>query len=355
MKKLCNIVFSIFLLISLTGCFSNDFDNGEVQIFLPGEYISDEVIEQFEYEYGVKCNITVFESNESMYTKLLTGTTYDIVIPSDYMVERLIKEKMVQKLDKSKLTCLDYLYDGVKNMDFDPNNDYSIPYFWGNTGIVYDSTLVDEEDVVSEGWNVLKNPKYKGMIYMYDSIRDMFMIAEKALGYSMNTNNPEELEAAYNWLSEIADIMDPAFASDECIDGLAYGEEAMGFMYSGDAAYILSENENMRFYSPEEQGANYFVDAMLILNGAKNIDNAYKFINYITDYDAAYENSSYIGYASVNKEVLRDITLPDSDFDGNEAYIPRDRNEKDEVFHNDEDTLTVISEYWTKVKFVEGE
>ena len=123
----------------------------------------------------------------------------------------------------------------------------------------------------------------------------------------------------------------------------------MGFMYSGDAAYILSENENMRYYAPDE-GTNYFVDAMVIQKGAKNVENAYKFMNYITDYDAAFENSLYVGYASVNKEVLHDLTLPDGDFDGNEAYIPRDRNSHDEVFHNNEKQLATISELWVKVK-----
>ena len=353
MKKLFSLLLVLLVLIGVTGC-SKKYANGEVQIFLPGEYISDDLIKNFEKEYDVKCNITVFESNESMYTKLLTGATYDIVIPSDYMIERLIKENMVQKLDKSKLECLDDLYDGVKNMDFDSNNDYSIPYFWGNTGIVYDADLIDEADVKAEGWGVLKNPKYKGMIYMYDSIRDMFMIAEKDLGYSMNTSDPKELEDAYNWLCEIADTMEPAFSADECIDGLATGEKAMGFMYSGDAATIISNSDlNMHFYAPVDAGVNYFVDSMLLLNDAKNIDNAYKFINYVTSYDGAYENGSYVGYASVNKDVL--AALAESDFDGNEAYIPRDRNEKDEVFHNDEKTLEVISEYWTKVKFVNGE
>ena len=120
-------------------------------------------------------------------------------------------------------------------------------------------------------------------------------------------------------------------------------------MYSGDAAYILSENENMRYYAPDE-GTNYFVDAMVIQKGAKNVENAYKFMNYITDYDAAFENSLYVGYASVNKEVLHDLTLPDGDFDGNEAYIPRDRNSHDEVFHNNEKQLATISELWVKVK-----
>ena len=347
MKKLLSILLCLLL---LSGCLSSNYDNGELNIFMPGEYISDEVVEQFEYEYGVKVKITLFDSNEAMYTKLLANTSsYDIIIPSDYMIERLINEGYLQKLDKSKLTCLDYLYDGVKNMDYDPNNDYSIPYFWGNGGIVYDSTIVDQKDVESQGWAVLKNTKYKGQIYMYDSIRDIFMVALKDLGYSMNTNDEEEINAAYDWLCEIATTMEPAYATDECIDGLAYGEKAMGFMYSGDAAYILSENENMKFYAPKE-GTNYFVDAMVLQKGAKNVENAYKFINYITDYDAAFENSLYVGYASVNKEVLNDLTLPDGDFDGNEAYIPRDKNGNDEVFHNNEKQLTTISELWVKVK-----
>ena len=346
MKKLLSVLLSLFL---LSGCFSANYDNGELNIFMPGEYISDEVIEQFEYEYGIKVKLTLFDSNEAMYTKLLTGTSYDLLIPSDYMIERLIEEEMIIKLDKSKLTCLDYLYDGVKNMDYDPNNDYSVPYFWGNAGIVYDSTIVDSEDVESEGWAVFQNTKYKGQIYMYDSIRDMFMIAAKDLGYSMNSNDEKEINDEYEWLCKIAKTMEPAYATDECIDGLAYGEKAMGFMYSGDAAYILSENEDMCFFVPES-GTNFFVDAMVIQKGAKNIDNAYAFINYITDYDAAFDNSAYVGYCSVNKEVLNDITLPDGDFYENDAYIPREMNENDETFHSNIKLLKTISELWDKVK-----
>jgi len=350
MKKLISLLIIIFAgLFAFRMALNGNYENGELYIYLPGEYINDEVVEQFKYEYGIDVTIDTFESNELMYTKLLTGASYDIVIPSDYMIERMIKEELVQPLDKTKITCFDQIYDDVLHMDFDVNNDYSVPYFWGNGGIVYDETIVDEDDVINEGWSVFKNEKYKGQIYMYDSIRDIFMIALKDLGYSMNTNNPEELEAAYNWLCDIAVKMKPAYAADECIDGLAYEEKAMGFMYSGDAAYILSENENMRFYAPDE-GTNYFVDAMVIPKNAKNVENAYKFMNYITSYDAAYDNSSYVGYASVNKEVLEDLTQEDADFDGNEAYIPRIKTDNDEVFHNDEKMLKVISEYWTKVK-----
>lgn len=347
MRKLCSI---LFVLMILTGCGKTNYEEGKLSIFMPGEYISDEVVETFEEEYGIKVDITLFDTNEAMYTKLMANTSsYDIIIPSDYMIERLIEEDMLQKLDKSKLTCLDNLYDGVKNMDYDPDNDYSVPYFWGNGGIVYDSTIVSEDDVKSLGWAVLKDTKYKGQIYMYDSIRDIFMVALKNLGYSMNTNDEEEINEAYDWLVEVAETMEPAYATDECIDGLAYGEKAMGFMYSGDAAYIISQNDKMRYYAPIE-GTNYFVDAMVIQKGAKNVDNAYKFINYITDYDAAFENSLYVGYASVNKDVLNDLTKPDGEFYGNEAYIPRDRNENDEVFHNNEKQLEIISELWVKVK-----
>jgi len=350
MKKLISLLIVIFVfLFSFKMMLNGHYENGELSIYLPGEYISDEVIEQFEFEYGIKVDINTFESNELMYTKLLTGSVYDIIIPSDYMIERLIKEKMIQPLDKTKLTCFAEIYEGVLGMDFDPNNDYTVPYFWGNGGIVYDTTIVDSKDVEELGWDIFRCEKYKGQLYMYDSIRDIFMIADKQLGYSMNTTNIDEINAAYDWLCEIADTMEPAYAADECIDGLAYGEKALGFMYSGDAAYILSENEDMDFYVPES-GTNYFVDGMVILKNAKNVENAYKFMNFITSYDAAYDNSSYIGYASVNKDVLHDIMQEDCDFEGNNAYFPRDMIALDEVFHNDEDTLKIISELWTKVK-----
>jgi len=349
MKKVISIYLVLLIgIVGLKSCFSSSYENGELSIFLPGEYISDAAIEQFEYEYDVKVLVTTFESNESMYTKLLTGAQYDIIIPSDYMAERLIKEKLVTKLDKEKLTCLDSLYDGCKKLPFDRNNDYSVPYFWGVCGICYDSTIVDSKDVEEQGWGVFHNKKYAGQIYMYDSIRDQFMTAFKDLGYSMNTNNEVEIDRAYKWLCKVADTMEPAYASDECIDGLAYGEKAMGFMYSGDAAYILNENENMRFFAPE--GTNYFTDVMMIQSGSNNIENAYKFINYITDYDAAFENTSFVGYTSVNKYVLKDITSTGGDYEGNEAYIPKTKGIYDEVFNNNEEQLKVISELWVKVK-----
>lgn len=352
MKKLLSLLFVILLLAGCSGKGNeeggNTSDSGKLFIFMPGEYISDEVVNSFKAETGIDVKITTFDSNESMYTKLLGGTVYDIILPSDYMAERLMAEKFVQKLDKSKLPNLQYLYEGL-DTEFDPENDYSVPYFWGNVGIVFDPNLIDEKDVYEQGWNVLRNTKYKGMIYMYDSVRDSFMMAEKALGYSMNTSDPDEINAAYDWLCDIAVNMDPAYVTDEAIDGLAYGEKAMGMMYSGDAAYILDENEEMAYYAPEE-GTNYWVDVMMIHKDAENVENAYKFMNYVIDYDAQYENSLFVGYASVNGDVLNDLTAEgEGDFAENAAYLPRERTAKDEVFHNDEDTLKIIAELWVKV------
>ena len=279
------------------------------------------------------------------------GTVYDIIVPSDYMIEKLIGDKLIKKLDKSKLENLEYMYDGLIT-DYDPGLEYSVPYFWGNVGIVYDATVIDSKDVESEGWNVLKNPKYKGLIYMYDSERDSFMMALKALGYSMNTTDEAELEAAYKWLEEINDTMDPAYVTDEAIDGLITASDGkyMGMMYSGDAAYILSENENMRFFAPEE-GTNMWTDAMVLHSKSTCDDLAYKFMDYMYDYDNAYANSSYVGYASPVADVLNDLSSGDGDYADNEAYLPRTGNPKDEVFHNNDDVRKIISEYWTRVKF----
>ena len=354
LKKL----FSVFaVLLLLAGCGGKKSENAGVNgqtvlsIYNAGEYIDEELVSAFEAEYGVRVNYSTFASNEEMYTKLLGGTVYDIIVPSDYMIEKLIEDKLIQKIDKSKVTVYDDLYDGLIT-DYDPGLEYSVPYFWGNVGIVYDATKIDSADVEAEGWAVLKNPKYKGLIYMYDSERDSFMMALKALGYSMNTTSEKELEEAYKWLEEIGDTMDPAYVTDEAIDGLITASDGkyMGMMYSGDAAYILSENENMRYFAPEE-GTNMWTDAMVIHAKSEAVDLAYEFINFILSYDNAYANSSYVGYASPVGDVLTDLSTGDGDYAGNEAYLPRTGNPKDEVFHNNDDVRKVISEYWTRVKF----
>ena len=228
-------------------------------------------------------------------------------------------------------------------------NEYSIPYFWGTVGIVYDKTKVSEEDLENEGWNIFLDQKYKGDIYLYDSERDSFMMALKALGYSMNTTSADELNAAFNWLVQCVQTMDPEIVTDEIIDNMAQARKALGLIYSGDAAYVMSENENMGFYMPTS-GTNLWSDAMVIPKNAKNPKLANEFIRYITSYDAAMDNSSYVGYTSPNKEVTEELGGEGGDYDGINAYTPRSGYDKDEVFQYDEATRKIIADLWSRVK-----
>ena len=325
------------------------FEGQTLHIYNWGEYTGENIIGDFEEETGATVVMENFDSNEQMYIKVANGESFDILVPSDYMIQRLIEEDYLQKLDKSKLDCFDKLSDAVLGLPYDPNNDYSVPYFWGTVGIVYDKTKVDIEDLEREGYNIFLDQKYKGDVYLYDSERDSFMMALKALGYSMNTENEAELNEAYEWLVECVETMDTEIVTDEIIDNMAQGRKALGLIYSGDASYVMAENEDMGYFMPET-GTNIWSDAMVIPKNAKNPDLAHAFINYASDYDGAYDNSSYVGYTSANQEVLDDLSGEGGDYEGINAYIPRTDNENDEVFEYNADTKKIISDLWSRVK-----
>lgn len=318
-------------------------------IYLPGEYMGEDIVSDFEAATGATVVVENFESNEQMYIKVANGGNYDLLIPSDYMIERLIQEDLIQKLDQTKLDCMPKIVDNIKGMPYDPQNEYGVPYFWGTVGIIYDTTIVDEEDLENDGFAVFKNPKYKGNIYLYDSERDSFMMALKNLGYSMNTEDEGELNDAYNWLVECVETMEAQIVTDEIIDNMINGRKALGLIYSGDATYVMSENEDMGFYMPDE-GTNQWVDAMVIPKNAKNADLAYEFMNFITNYEAAYDNSSWVGYTSPNRDVMNDLYGPEGDYEGIDAYIPRTDNPNDEAFCYNDETRKIMSNLWSKVK-----
>lgn len=325
------------------------FKGQTLHIYNWGEYTGENIISDFEEETGAKVVMENFDSNEQMYIKVANGESFDLLVPSDYMIQRLIEEDYLQKLDKSKLDCMDKLADNVKGLPYDPDNEYSVPYFWGTVGIVYDKTKVDLADLEKEGYNIFLDEKYKGDIYLYDSERDSFMMALKALGYSMNTENESEIQEAYDWLVQCVQTMKPEIVTDEIIDNMAQGRKALGLIYSGDAAYVMSENEDMGFYLPTE-GTNLWSDAMVIPKNAKNPELAHAFINFASDYEGAYDNSSYVGYTSANKEVMEDLYGEGGEYEGIDAYMPRVGYEKDEVFVYNEDTKKIISNLWSKVK-----
>ena len=320
-------------------------------IYLPGEYMGEEIIPTFEEMTGATVIVENFDSNEQMYIKVTNGESYDIIIPSDYMIQRLLEEGYLQKLDQSLLTCWDELNPEVMAQPYDPENEYCVSYFWGTVCIVYDKTVVDEADLEEQGFGIFLNEKYKGDIYLYDSERDSFMMALKDLGYSMNTESEAELQEAYDWLVQCVTTMEPEIVTDEIIDNMAQGRKALGLCYSGDATYIMSENENMGFYMPEE-GTNLWYDSMVIPKSAESYELAHEFMNYICSYDAAYENSDWVGYTSPNLAVMEDLSSEEEEgsYAGLNAYLPRTDHPNDEVFVFNEETKKIIGNLWSKVK-----
>ena len=349
----CFAAFIVLLVLALSGMQQGDsslpYAGKTLYVYMPGEYIGEEVVPEFEALTGATVIMENFDSNEQMYIKVANGESYDILIPSDYMIQRVKDEGLLQELDTEKMTCMDDLTDAVKNPPYDPDNTYSVPYFWGTVGIVYDKTKVELADLEAEGFNIFRDEKYKGDIYLYDSERDSFMMALKALGYSMNTENEAELQEAYEWLVDCVQTMEPEIVTDEIIDNMAQGRKALGLCYSGDASYILSENENMGFYMPEE-GTNLWYDSMVIPANAENPELAMEFMNFVNTYEIAYDNSSYVGYTSPNQEVMDELSGEGGDYEGINAYVPRTDNEKDEVFVYNEATRKMISNLWSKVK-----
>lgn len=355
-KVLIPAVAAFVMILIVSGLFyyrgensTRSFEGQTLHLYNWGEYTGENIIGDFEEATGATVVMENFDSNEQMYIKVANGESYDILVPSDYMIQRLIEEDYLQKLDPSKLDCMDKLVDEVRGLPYDPGNEYSVPYFWGTVGIVYDKTKVDLADLEKEGYNIFLDEKYKGDIYLYDSERDSFMMALKALGYSMNTENESEIQEAYDWLVQCVQTMKPEIVTDEIIDNMAQGRKALGLIYSGDAAYVMSENEDMGFYLPEE-GTNLWSDAMVIPKNAKNPELAHAYINFASDYEGAYDNSSYVGYTSSNKEVMEELYGDGGEYEGIDAYMPRVGYEKDEVFVYNEETKKIISNLWSKVK-----
>ena len=318
-----------------------------LRVFNSGEYMDSNLIEKFEKENDCDVVYETFDSNESMYTKLQSGSVYDVLVPSDYMIERLIKEDYLQPVDWSKITNKDKIVPKLLNNNFDKGSKYAVPYYWGTVGIVYNKKTVSKEDL-QEGWNILRNKKYSGKIYMYDSERDSFMIALKALGYSMNTTNKSELQQAYEWLVEQNKTMKPVYVGDDVMDNMISGNKDMAAVYSGDGAYIISENSDMGFFVPE-QGSNNWIDGMVITKSCKNTELAHKFINFFLQKDVAIQNTAYIGYDSAVKSVYE--YYRNEEYAGNPGCAPDTSNPKSEEFKYQEQKIKeYCASLWTKVK-----
>ena len=235
----------------------------------------------------------------------------------------------------------------VMDMSYDPGNTYSVPYFWGSVGILYDTTKVDAADV-EQGWDLLLNEKYAGDIYMYDSERDSFMVALKALGYSMNTDDESEINAAYDWLVTQRDTMKPIYAGDDVIDNMISGNKAMAVVYSGDAAYIITENPDLDYTTPN-QGTNIWYDAMVLTKDCEEVELAHQFMDFMISEDAALRNTEEVGYSSTVQSAFD--AMKETTYAGIDAYIPDTENTSNEIFkYQEPETKKLFAELWTKVK-----
>lgn len=347
MKKIISITLAaIFILSCLAGCGSSASNSkGVVNVYNWGEYIDEELLTLFEKETGIKVNYKTYESNEQMYSVLKQGgVSYDVIIPSDYMISRLIDENMLEKLDFSNIPNFSKIDKSLVGMEYDPTAEYSVPYAWGTVGLIYNSTVVTE-DVTS--WSTLFDPAYSGQILMFDNPRDAVGIALKYLGYSQNTTSEAEVREAFDLLEQQKPILQ-GYVMDQIFDKLESGEAAIGPYYAGDYLSMLENNPDLRFVIPEE-GSNKFVDCMCIPKGAENKANAEAFINYMCTAEASKLNIEVIGYTSPVVEVESLLDLSDSE--RAVMYPSSEILDRCEFFTNlPQNILNLYDELWVKVK-----
>lgn len=322
-----------------------------INVYNWGEYISvDEgdgefdTNAEFEKLTGINVNYSTFATNEELYAKLKGGgTKYDIIIPSDYMISRMINEGMLEKLDFDNIPNVEYMDDTI-DTSYDQNGEYSVPYMWGVCGIIYNTTLVDENDDF-ETWNILWDPKYMGSILMFSSPRDAFGIAEKKLGFSFNTEDPEELAAAAEALKEQKPLVQ-AYVADEVFDKMGGGEAALAAYYAGDAITMMEDNPDLAFAIPRE-GTNIYTDAMCIPKGAPNKEAAEMYINFMCETKVALANVEYTCYSTPHTEAFEYL---DEETQNSVSYPSEEVKLTGEVYRALSDQGSrLLDEHWTDI------
>ncbi len=294
-----------------------------------GDYIDPDLLDKFQEETGITVIYQTFDSNEAMMTKIAQGgTTFDISVPSDYAISKMKEENLLLPIDHSKLSNLEHIDERFMNLSFDPDNEYSIPYFWGTVGIVYNPALVQGHTF--ESWDELWDPALHNDILLVDSAREVMGMGLNSLGYSLNDTNEDHLQEAKRKLNRLTPNV-KALVGDEIKMLLANEEAAVGLVWSGDASEILSENENLDYTVPRE-GSNLWFDNMVIPKTAKNIEGAYKFIDFMLDPENAERNAEYVGYATPNKDAL--ALLPEEISGDTRFYPDQEVTDKLEVYDN---------------------
>lgn len=308
------------------------------------DYIGEETIAKFEQEFNCKVDYVRFSTNEDMYTKIKAGgASYDVAFPSDYMIERMKNEGMLETINTAGMENFSGVRADLLDLDFDKGNEVSVPYMWGTVGILYNTTKVSEPIT---SWKSMWDPQYSGDIIMMDSMRDSIGITLKMLGKSLNTRDQADLEAAKQTLIDQTPIV-KAYVVDQAKDMMARNEGTLALVWSGDAAVAIDNNEDLAYVVPEE-GSNIWFDGMVIPKGAKNKDLAEKFIDFMCRPDIAFDNADYIGYSS---PITAAIDQMDDEIKNDPAYYPDlTQSPTLEVFHDLADFTSVYEELWTQIK-----
>lgn len=339
------VVVSIFY--SAEYLFARDTGSNEIYVYNWGEYIDPEVLDMFESETGITVNYEEFETNEEMYTIIAKGArTYDVICPSDYMVQKMIENNLLAKINYNNIPNIKNI--GSQYMEsakgFDPENEYCVPYCWGTVGIMYNKKMVDEP---IDSWSVLFDSKYKNQILMQNSVRDAYCVALSYLGYSINTLNEDELKEATDLLIRQKPLVQ-AYVVDQVRDKMIKNAAAIGVIYSGEAIYMQRENEDLEYVIPKE-GSNVWIDGWVIPKNCKNKEGAEAFINFLCRPDIALMNFEYITYSTPNeaaRELIEDEEIRNSVI----AFPDAEELENCEVYNylgSDGDKL--YDKYWTKV------
>ncbi len=345
--------FSVLLITAGLVLFKHDKSNVTINVYNWGEYISDgtdgtlNVNEEFTKRTGIHVNYSTFQSNEALFAKMQGGgTKYDVVIPSDYMISKMIEKDMLRKIDFENISNFSYIDDNFKNPTYDPTNEYSVPYTWGTIGIFYNKKMVNEpEEEIS--WDILWNKKYSGKILMFDNPRDSFAISQIRLGIPLNTVNPKDWEYAAQDLRNQKPLVQ-SYVMDQIFDKMGNGEAALAPYYTGDAALLIQRNKDIGFVVPKI-GTNKFIDAMCIPKDSEHPTEAQKYINFLCDPDIALENIRYIGYSSPETKVKNKL---DPQISNSKIYYPDEETLKNsQVFTSLPDEInSLMDNLWITIK-----
>ena len=352
MKKLSKIL-AIFLCIMMTGALFTGCSKKEKQqinFYNYGENIDDETLKEFEEKYDIKVNMETFDDMEAMYQKIKSGAgKYDVVLVSDALMPRMIKEELIQELNKDNIPNISQMDEQYLDLDIDPGNKYSVPYMFGTVGIVYNKDVVKEE---VDSWDILWDEEYKDQVFMFDTYRDTIGAALKKLGYSLNSTDPDEIEEAKELLIEQRKTVNPIYGVDNGTTMIPAGETNINMIWSGEGLNLQEENPNLVYIVPKE-GANFWIDSLCITSNAQNVEGAEKFINFVSDKESALRIADEIGYTTPNKEAR--LEQPEDVQNNPNAYMTKEIMDRCEIYKDfDLKTKQMYDDAWTEIK-VNGE